>query len=87
MTLEQLYNLLGDQDQEINAAYDAARARKVAEIADSIRDDLRSPGIAEDLAERLMSSAEEMGRISGDVVSAELPSRFTVRGNPIPILV
>lgn len=87
-TLESLYTALADDNSDAaNKAYDAARRAKVAEIAETIRRDLKSPGAAESIAEQLMGSAESFGRISGDTISAEVPSRYTTSGNPIPLLV
>lgn len=85
-SLEALYLTCSDSD-EANAAYSVARAAKVAEIAAHIRDDLSSPVHAEAIAEKMMQSAEEFGRFSGNTVSVELASRYTVGGNPIPLTV
>lgn len=34
-----------------------------------------------------MGRAQEMGRIHGDTVEGEIPSRYTARGNPIPVTI
>lgn len=81
-TLRELYDQLGDMGDE--EAYNAVRAKKVAGIARYIADHLRDPSLADALAEEIMSRAEQMGRIDSDNVSGEVPSRYTVSGNPLP---
>lgn len=83
-TLEQLHMNLSDTTE---AAYFAARAEKVAEIAEYIADYLK-PGIdAAKLAEELMTTAEDMGRIHGDEVNGEVRSAYTRDRNALPFTV
>ncbi|MGO1079711.1 hypothetical protein [Inquilinus sp. CA228] len=83
-TLQDLYFALTDNDG-VSPEYDARRAAKITEIADHIRDHLHRPELAEGLAERVMASAEEMGRIYGDEVGGEIRGHLTTTGNPLVI--
>lgn len=75
--------LAADLTVDANAeAYRAARAAKVAEIAEYIADYLKDGIDPTELAERLMTSAESAGNVFGDDVNGEIPSRYTKTGNP-----
>lgn len=84
MSLETLWNSI---DGEIPAEYDAARAAKVAEIALYLEGQVKPDLDLNRLAEAAMSSAEEMGRIRGDEISAEIAARYTISGHPLPFTV
>jgi len=81
-TLESLYSACHESAAAMRA-YDAARADKVAEIEAYIRDHLDDPSNADAWAERLMNSAEDMGRLNGDEISGELPGQAATTGNPL----
>lgn len=82
MTFEELFKALGDDDA-VSRAYDAARAKKVTEIADYIREYLK-PGVsAEIYAEEIMAGAEEIGRFHGDGIGGEVASRHPLSGHPL----
>jgi hypothetical protein len=87
-TLEDLYGdeTLGD-DGEVAMEYDRRRAAKVAEIAEYVRDHVKNPDIAEDIAEDWMSHAEDIGDIYGNDVHGEIPSRYTISGSPIAVTI
>jgi capsid protein len=68
-------------------AYDDARARKVAEIAEMIRPDLRADLDAASIAADMMVQAEEQGRIDGDEISFELPGKYTIAGAAVAVTV
>lgn len=84
MTLEEAYHSTADGEPHLD--YDNLRAAKVAEISEDIADDLK-PGIsANHIAELLMTKAEETGHIFGNTIEGEIPSRYTIHGNPIPFI-
>ena len=70
-----------------NGEYDRRRAQKVQEVTDYIRDFLKDPKIADAVAESIMATAEEMGRINGDEINGEVASRYTASGNPLPFTI
>ena len=80
-TLESLYRALGTCDDRIEGVYERARTAKVAEIAEY----LEAQGFIapRDRAEWAMQRAEEMGRIVGNEVTFEIPSRATPTGHPL----
>ena len=82
MTLESLYSALGDCDETTERQYDLARKAKVAQIAEYIATFMKEPHYAGSVAEAIMASAEEMGRIDGDSISGELSSHYTTTRNP-----
>ena len=83
-TLETLFANMAES-AEADRAYEAARAVKVAAIAENIRDQLRYPHSADIIAEGIMSRAEEAGRIDGNDVMGEV-SPDHVRGHrPIAV--
>lgn len=82
-TLESLYRACHESDDAMRA-YDKARAAKVAEIADYLKPHLSDPDTAPHWAAHVMGNAEGMGRIDGDEVTGEIPSRATLAGNPLP---
>ena len=65
------------------AAYDAARAEKLAEIVDYIAYYIDPGFSAERIADEILSTAEEMGRIHGDEINGEVASRYTTDGRPL----
>lgn len=85
MTLQEMHS--GDENGPVDS-YWPARAHKVAAIAEYITDQIKGREFtAEWLAERLMCTAEEMGRIDGDDVSGEVASRYTTTGNPLTFII
>ena len=88
-TLETLFHSLGDDDADNNVSlvYSAARTSKVQEISEYISGFLNNPLVADEIAEDIMSSAEEMGRIDGNSIGGEVSSRYTSSGNPLPFTI
>lgn len=84
MTLEQLYNGNGGHPFP---GYRQARAAKIQEIADYIRDFLKEPEYAEAYAKEAFESAVEMSRIYGDDVYFEIRGSRTISGHPLPATV
>tara|TARA_Y100000310_G_scaffold43727_1_gene40756 strand:- start:574 stop:840 length:267 start_codon:yes stop_codon:yes gene_type:complete len=85
--LSNLFNALGDGDETTDAEYDTARLYKVREIERYVSFYLKDPGIAPAIAEDIMASAEESGRFDGDAVNGEVPSRYTITGNPLSLTI
>lgn len=83
-TLESLFALLGDDDATTELQYNERRRKKVDEIAEYIGSFLKEPALAYGIAGAIMESAEEMGRMNGDEIEGEVPSRYTKTGNPLP---
>ena len=81
-TLQDLYLALGDCDQSVETEYNRRRKVKVAEIREDIRDLLENTDWADAIAEKLMAGAEEMGRVHGDTIDAEIGSNYTKSGHP-----
>ncbi len=82
-TLQALYESLGALTDAEEREYSRRRAAKIAEIAAYIAEYLDPRVSVIGLAETLMASAEDMGRIQGDDVHGEVASRYTRNGNPL----
>lgn len=81
VTFETLYN-----DLPSSADYDRRRRAAVRSLTRVLRGYARyTVRDISALAEELITRAEESGRVDGNLIDVELPSRFSAHGNPMPI--